>query len=134
MPVVAETYDGMLNDINGQHVKAEHVVGALDGAMSGPVPEGNVGGGTGMIAYEFKAGTGTASRRVRVGGEVYTVGALVQANHGLRPWLSVLGVPVGRYLTQDRLRERETGSIIAVLATDAPLSAGDRLDYRGAGN
>ena len=123
MPVVAETYDGTLNDINGQHVRAEHVAAALDAALSGPVPEGNVGGGTGMIAYEFKAGTGTASRRVRIGGEVYTVGVLVQANHGVRPWLSILGVPVGRYLTQDRLRQRETGSIVAILATDAPLSA-----------
>jgi D-aminopeptidase len=123
MPVVAETYDGTLNDINGQHVKTEHVVAALDGARPGPVPEGNVGGGTGMIAYEFKAGTGTASRRVSIGDRLYTIGALVQANHGLRPWLSILGVPVGRCLTQDRLRERETGSIIAILATDAPLSA-----------
>ena len=123
MPVVAETFDGTLNDINGQHVKAEHVIAALDGATSGPVPEGNVGGGTGMIAYEFKAGTGTASRQVGIGEEVYTVGALVQANHGLRPWLSILGVPVGRYLTDDRLRKREAGSIIVVLATYAPLSA-----------
>jgi D-aminopeptidase len=123
MPVVAETYDGTLNDINGRHVREEHVVAALDGAVSGPVPEGNVGGGTGMIAYEFKAGTGTASRRVRVGGADYTVGVLVQANHGLRPWLSVLGVPVGRHLAADRLREHEAGSIIAVVATDAPVSA-----------
>jgi D-aminopeptidase len=123
MPVVAETCDSTLNDINGLHVKAEHVVAALDGARSGPVPEGNVGGGTGMIAYEFKAGTGTASRRVRIGDAVYTVGVLVQANHGLRPWLNVLGVPVGRAITADRLREREAGSIIAVVATDAPLSA-----------
>ena len=123
MPVVAETYDGSLNDINGQHVRPEHVFAALDGAAGGPVAEGNTGGGTGMIAYEFKGGTGTASRQIGVGGATYTVGALVQANHGLRPWLSVLGVPVGRYLTADRLRKRETGSIIAVLATDAPLSA-----------
>jgi D-aminopeptidase len=123
MPVVAETYDGTLNDINGLHVEAHHVEAALESAAGGPVAEGNVGGGTGMIAYEFKAGTGTASRKVRVGGNVYTVGALVQANHGQRPWLSVLGVPVGRYLTQHRLREREAGSIIAVVATDAPLSA-----------
>jgi D-aminopeptidase len=123
MPVVAETCDSTLNDINGLHVKAEHVFAALDGADAGPVAEGNVGGGTGMIAYEFKAGTGTASRRVRIGDAMYTVGVLVQANHGLRPWLSVLGVPVGRHLTNDRLRERESGSIIAVVATDAPLSA-----------
>jgi len=123
MPVVAETCDSTLNDINGLHVKPEHVFAALDGAQSGPVPEGNVGGGTGMIAYEFKAGTGTASRRVRIGGADYTVGVLVQANHGLRPWLSVLGVPVGREMTADRLRDTEAGSIIAVVATDAPLSA-----------
>jgi len=123
MPVVAETYDGTLNDINGQHVTAEDVFAALEGAASGPVAEGNVGGGTGMIAYEYKGGTGTASRIVRIGGAAYTVGALVQANHGLRPWLTVLGVPVGRHLTAHRLREREAGSIIAVVATDAPLSA-----------
>ncbi len=123
MPVVAETFDGVLNDINGRHVREEHVVAALDGAAAGPVAEGNVGGGTGMIAYEFKAGTGTASRRVRVGGEEYTVGALVQANMGLRPWLSVLGVPVGRHLTADRMKRDEAGSIIAVVATDAPLGA-----------
>lgn len=121
MPVVAETYDGTLNDINGRHLREEHVLAALDGAVSGPVPEGNVGGGTGMIAYEFKAGTGTASRRVRVGGAEYTVGVLVQANMGRRPWLSVLGAPVGRYLTADRLRDGEPGSIIVVVATDAPL-------------
>jgi D-aminopeptidase len=123
MPVVAETYDGVLNDINGRHVREEHVVAALAGAASGPVPEGSVGGGTGMIAYEFKAGSGTASRRVKVVGEEYTVGVLVQANMGLRPWLSVLGVPVGKYLTGDRLKAQESGSIIVVVATDAPLSA-----------
>jgi D-aminopeptidase len=123
MPAVAETYDGTLNDINGRHLREEHVLAALDGAATGPVAEGNVGGGTGMIAYEFKAGTGTASRRVRVGDADYTVGVLVQANMGLRPWLSVLGVPVGRYLTADRLKDEEAGSIIVVVATDAPLSA-----------
>ncbi|HSF94978.1 MAG TPA: P1 family peptidase [Thermohalobaculum sp.] len=123
MPVVAETYDGVLNDINGRHVREEHVLAALDGAASGPVAEGNVGGGTGMIAYEFKAGTGTASRRVTVGGAEYMVGVLVQANMGIRPWLKLLGVPVGRYLTADRLKEDESGSIIAVVATDAPLGA-----------
>jgi D-aminopeptidase len=123
MPVVAETYDGILNDINGQHVTAEHARAALDGATAGPVPEGGVGGGAGMICYEYKGGTGTSSRRVTVGGEVYTVAALVQANHGLRPWLTVLGVPVGRHMQADRLMESEAGSIIVVLATDAPLSA-----------
>ena len=83
--------------------------------------EGNVGGGTGMIAYEFKAGTGTASRRVALGDEVCTVGVLVQANHGLRPWLNVCGVPVGAHLPEGRLWSGERGSIIVVVATDAPL-------------
>jgi D-aminopeptidase len=122
MPVVAETCDATLNDINGLHVTADHALEALAAARPGPVAEGAVGGGTGMIAYEFKAGTGTASRRVRIDGSTYTVGALVQANHGLRPWLSILGVPVGEFLTEDRLRQTESGSIIAVIVTDAPLS------------
>lgn len=123
MPVVAETYDGVLNDINGRHVTEAHARAALDAAAGGPVAEGGVGGGAGMICYEFKGGTGTSSRRVAIDGETFTVAALVQANHGLRPWLTVLGVPVGRELTEGRLLERETGSIIVVLATDAPLSA-----------
>ncbi len=122
MPVVAETYDGVLNDINGQHVRAEHVSAALEGAAGGTPAEGNVGGGTGMICYEFKGGTGTASRQVRLGGEGFTVGALVQANHGLRDWLTILGVPVGRALRDDLLFPRETGSIIVLLGTDAPLA------------
>jgi D-aminopeptidase len=117
MPVVAETYDGVLNDINGRHVTEADVRAALDGAASGPVPMGAVGGGTGMIAYEFKGGTGSASRRV--GG--FTLGALVQANHGRRDWLTVLGRRVGPLLGADRLLEREQGSIIVVLATDAPM-------------
>lgn len=121
LPVVGETYDGVLNDINAQALREEHVIAALDAAAPGPVAEGNVGGGAGMIAYEFKAGTGTASRRIRIGDEDYTVAALVQANHGLRDGLTVLGVPVGRVLRDDLLHERETGSIIAVVATDAPL-------------
>lgn len=122
MPVVAETYDGVLNDINGMHVTAGDAIAALDGAGTGAVAEGNVGGGTGMICYEFKGGTGTASRRIRVDGEGFTIGALVQANHGIRPWFTALGVPVGRYLTADRLMaHREQGSIIVVLGTDAPL-------------
>jgi D-aminopeptidase len=121
MPVVAETYDGVLNDINGRHVTEAHARAALDAAASGPVAEGGVGGGAGMICYEFKGGTGTASRRVTLDGETFTLGALVQANHGLRPWLTVLGVPVGREMTEGRLAERETGSIIVILATDAPL-------------
>ncbi len=122
MPVVAETYDGVLNDINGQHVAAEHAIAALNSAKPGPVEEGSTGGGNGMICYEFKGGTGTASRQVNLGAETYTVGALVQANHGIRPWLSVLGKPVGQVMTEGRLLEQETGSIIVILGTDAPLS------------
>lgn len=122
MPVIAETYDGVLNDINGRHVTEAHVRAALDGASGGVIAEGNVGGGTGMICYEFKGGTGTSSRQVEVGDERYTVAALVQANYGIRPWFTVLGVPVGQHLTDDRILEgREQGSIIVVLATDAPM-------------
>jgi D-aminopeptidase len=136
MPVVAETYDGVLNDINGQHVTAEHALAAIASARSGPVAEGNVGGGTGMIAYEFKGGTGSASRRLRVDGWDFALGALVQANHGIRPWLTVCGVPVGRELADDRLPgfDTERGSIICVLATDLPLSpsALERLARRAA--
>jgi L-aminopeptidase/D-esterase-like protein len=105
------------------HVEPHHAVAALEAAASGPVAEGSVGGGNGMIAYEFKGGTGTASRVVGIGGADYTIGALVQANHGIRPWLTVLGRPVGQDMTEGRLRERETGSIIVVVGTDAPLSA-----------
>lgn len=123
MPVVAETYDGVLNDINGQHVQTEHVLAAIDGAAGGIPAEGNVGGGTGMVCYEFKGGTGTSSRRVELGGETYTVGALVQANHGIRDWLTILGAPVGREMRNDLLRKKESGSIIVVIGTDAPLSA-----------
>ncbi len=122
MPIVAETYDGDLNDINGLHVKPEHAISALNNAASGPLEEGSVGGGTGMIAYEFKAGTGTASRKLDIEGTDYTVGVLVQANHGLRPWLNVLGVPVGEHLSHGRFRQKESGSIIVIVATDAPLS------------
>jgi D-aminopeptidase len=123
MPVVAETYDGLLNGINGQHVTTEHVLAALDGAASGPVAEGCTGG-TGMIAYEFKGGTGTSSRGVTIDGRPYMVGALVQANHGRRDWLTVCGVPVGRHLRQDMLEGRSTerGSIIVVIATDIPMA------------
>ena len=122
MPVVAETYDGVLNDINGQHVQAEHALAAIAGATGGVPAEGNVGGGAGMVCYEFKGGTGTSSRRVNLGGEDYTVGALVQANHGIREWLTILGVPLGRVMTEDLLKPRETGSVIVVIGTDAPLS------------
>lgn len=117
MPVVAETYDGILNDINGRHLKEDHVRAALDAATGGPVPEGPVGGGTGMITYEFKGGTGTASRKV---GE-YMVGVLLQANHGIRDWLTVFGTRVGHLLRDDLLMRREQGSIIVIIATDAPM-------------
>ena len=123
LPVVAETYDGFLNDINGFHVKEEHVFQALDGAKAGPVGEGSVGGGTGMVAHGFKGGIGTSSRILDEGRGGYTVGVLVQANHGLRSQFTVAGVPVGREIT-DLTRERgdeDTGSIIIVVATDAPL-------------
>ena len=122
MPIVAETYDGTLNDINALHVKPEHAIAALDAAATGPVAEGSVGGGNGMIAYDFKGGTGTASRRVEIGGATYTVAALVQANYGRRPWFTGLGVPVGREMPDGTIRDQETGSIIVILATDAPLS------------
>ena len=134
MPVIAETYDGVLNDINGQHVTEAHVLDALTSAGPGPVKEGNAGGGTGMICYEFKGGTGTSSRVVEIGGTPYTVGVLVQANHGIRDWLTVLGEPVGREMRDDLLMERETGSIIAIIATDAPLRPDQlqRVAKRGA--
>jgi D-aminopeptidase len=128
LPVVAETWDGHLNDINGFHVRPEHAVRALEQASGGPVAEGNVGGGTGMICHEFKCGIGTASRRVTVGAGTYTVGVLVQANYGLRDTLRIAGVPVGQELRNDRIYSdettppaAETGSIIIVVATDAPL-------------
>lgn len=134
LPVAAETYDGYLNDIAGFHVTEAHALAAIDGACGGPVAEGSVGGGTGMIAYEFKGGTGTSSRRVAVRGGAFTVGALVQANHGLRPWLTVCGVPVGERLDEGRVFDRERGSIIVILATDAPLlpSQLNRLARRAA--
>ena len=125
MPVIAETYDGVLNDINGRHVTEAHVVAALKGATGGPVAEGNVGGGTGMICYEFKGGTGTASRRVEIGDgadkRVGHVGVLVQANHGNREWLTILGVPVGQHMPEGRLLYKEQGSIIVTIGTDLPM-------------
>jgi L-aminopeptidase/D-esterase-like protein len=119
--VVAKTWDGWLNDTAGFHVKPEHVSAALDKAKAGPVAEGNVGGGTGMVCFEFKGGIGTASRKLsdRQGG--YTIGVLVQTNFGLRPQLRVAGVPVGEEIPQGAFRPRETGSIIIVVATDTPL-------------
>lgn len=122
MPVVAETYDGVLNNITQLAVSPEHALAALRSCRSGPVAEGSSGGGNGMIAYEFKGGTGTSSRLVEID-DTYTVAALVQANHGIRPWLNVLGHPIGQMMTENRLIDREMGSIIVVLATDAPLSS-----------
>jgi len=121
LPVVAETWDGYLNDINGFHVKEEHAFEALESARGGPVEEGNVGGGTGMICHEFKGGIGTASRQLDAEAGGYTVGVLVQCNYGLRHQLRIAGVPVGRELTEDLVWSQETGSIIIVIATDAPL-------------
>ena len=123
LPIVAETWDGFLNDINGFHIKPEHVAQALDQAASGPVAEGNVGGGTGMAAYHFKAGIGTSSRKFEINSAGYTVGVLVQANYGSRPSLTIAGVPVGREITDLMPKEvrDDTGSIIVVVATDAPL-------------
>ena len=123
MPVVAETYDGVLNDINALHVTPDHAKQAIRAAKGGPVEEGSSGGGNGMIAYEFKGGTGTASRVVRLGAVHYTLGVLVQANHGRRRLLNILGQPVGALQPEGAFRDKETGSIIVVVATDAPLSA-----------
>jgi L-aminopeptidase/D-esterase-like protein len=129
LPVVAETYDGELNDINGFHVTREHAFMSLDTATSGPVDEGNVGGGTGMACHQFKGGIGTASRRLSIDEQEYTMGVLVQANYGTRETLTIAGVPVGKEIT-DLMPEmhnpadsgnRELGSIIVVVATDAPL-------------
>lgn len=130
-PVVAETYDGFLNDIYGFHVKEEHVLEAINKASSGPIAEGNVGGGTGMTCLGFKGGTGTASRVVKILDSTYTIGALVQANFGAKFNLTISGVPVGQEL-RDTLnyemkkppisnRQEGDGSIIVVVATDAPL-------------
>jgi D-aminopeptidase len=122
LPVVAETYDGWLSEATSFPVTAEHALAALDGAVAGPIAEGNVGGGTGMICHEFKGGTGTASRLVQAAGETFTVGALVQANYGARDLLRIDGVPVGREIGADLVpSHRDAGSIIVVLATDAPL-------------
>jgi D-aminopeptidase len=120
LPVVGETWDGILNDINGLHVRPEHVRAAIADASSGPVAEGNVGSGTGMICHGFKGGIGTASRRLYE----WTVGVLVQANHGQRSQLRVDGAPVGRVITADAVPTpvwQGEGSIIGIVATDAPL-------------
>jgi D-aminopeptidase len=135
LPVVAETWDGWLNDINGFHVKPEDVLAAFASAKGGPVAEGNAGGGTGMVCYGFKGGTGTASRVLAKEEGAYTVGVLVQCNCGRRPQLTVAGVPVGREISEEvpyaalapspsppgSATEGDVGSIIIVIATDAPL-------------
>ena len=133
LPVVTETWDGYLNDINGMHVTREHVFEALDSASSGPVQEGAVGGGTGMTCHEFKGGIGTSSRLVPIGGEKYTVGTLVQTNYGARYHFLVKGVPVGEEIPTSEIPGREDlksptpefheGSIIIIIATNAPLLA-----------
>jgi D-aminopeptidase len=125
LPVVAETWDGWLNDINGFHVKPEHVAHALDTAHGGAIEEGSVGGGTGMVCYEFKGGNGTASRTIEMkdkAGAVrsFTVGVFLQANFGRRPQLTIVGVPIGKKIPGS-VYEKEAGSCIAVVATDAPL-------------
>jgi D-aminopeptidase len=144
LPVVAETFDGFLNDINGFHVKPQHVLSALDGAKGGPVQEGAVGGGTGMVCHGFKGGMGTASRKLDANSHGYTVGVLVQCNYGQRRELRVAGVPVGEEIpdltrciaspslrpnlprcsspsNDSDTRQDGAGSIIIVVATDAPL-------------
>jgi D-aminopeptidase len=139
-PVVGETWDGTLNDINGFHIKREHVFSVLGAATGGPVEEGSVGGGTGMICFEFKCGIGTSSRIVAAGGSEFTVGVLLQANFAAREWLRIAGVPVGRHMPDQLVLSRKngvavaTGSIIIVIATDAPLLPHqlDRVSKRAA--
>jgi L-aminopeptidase/D-esterase-like protein len=121
LPVVAETWDGELNDVNGFHVKREHVDEAIASARSGTVPEGSVGGGTGMICNGFKGGIGTSSRKGAEEAGGYTVGVLVQCNYGRRPDLRIAGVPVGREISGAGARNDDSGSIIVIVATDAPL-------------
>jgi L-aminopeptidase/D-esterase-like protein len=121
LPVAAETFDGDLNDINGFHVTDADVFAALDGATTGPLDMGNVGGGTGMITYDFKGGSASASRRAAIGEEEFTVGIFVQSNFGKRRDLTILGVPAGQHLLHGQLRGKDQGSIIVIVATDAPL-------------
>ena len=138
MPVVAETYDGLVNDICGLHIGEQHALKALHSARGGPVAEGNVGGGAGMATYEFKGGTGTSSRRFEIEGQTYTVGVLVQSNFGARHELSVLGVPVGRLMPENAVLSQlalpELGSIVVLIGTDVPLTPTQlaRLAKRGA--
>jgi D-aminopeptidase len=139
-PVVAECDDGRLNDIQGRHVSEAHVVAALNGATSGPVQEGTVGAGTGMVSYGFKGGIGTASRKLSDPEGGYTVGVLVNANHGRKPELTMVGVPVGRLYDASPAAAmtgqpgQSEGSIIIIVATDAPVDARqlNRLSKRAA--
>jgi len=131
LPVVAETWDGYLNDINGSHVQPSHAVRAIEAAAGGPLEEGSVGGGTGMNCYGFKGGSGTASRRVVYGPDQHTVGVFVQANFGSRRELTISGRPVGRLLsTENPMEDTDwyapagAGSVVALVATDAPLLPG----------
>jgi len=123
LPVAAETYDGELNDIDGGHVREEHVFAAIEAARGGRIEEGSVGGGTGMRCYQWKAGSGTASRIVRIGDDAYCVGAFAQANFGRRYMCTLGGIPVGREFTVAQAPQAtlESGSLIAIIATDAPL-------------
>ena len=121
LPVAGETYDGDLNDINGFHVTVEDVFQAIDSARPGPIDMGSLGGGTGMICYDYKGGSGSASRELELAGERYRLGVFVQANFGLRHELVVAGVPVGRQMPGGEVRGKPGGSIIAIAATDAPL-------------
>jgi D-aminopeptidase len=121
LPVVAETWDGWLNDINGFHVKPEDAFHALETSHGGPVEEGSVGGGTGMVCNQFKGGIGTSSRLLDAKDGGYTLGVLVQCNYGEREPLRIAGVPVGKEITEHKAYESDTGSIIIVIATDAPM-------------
>ena len=138
LPVIAETYDGLTNDICGLHITEKHVFEALESASGGPVAEGNVGGGAGMQTYEFKGGTGTSSRLINLQGSDYTVAALVQSNFGARHECKLCGVPVGKHITENaiitEMLGHEQGSIIVVIATDVPLLPNQlsRLAKRGA--
>ncbi len=125
LPVAAETYDGFLNDINGFHITKEHVFEAIESAITGPIEEGSIGGGTGMKCFGFKAGSGTASRLVEFNGKTYTIGSFVQANFGAREELTILGNNIGAGLIEPQMIQNSTNpelsSIIGIIATDAPL-------------
>ena len=127
LPVVTETYDGFLNHIRGFHIQPEHISHSLDSAKSGLLLEGNVGGGTGMICYDFKGGTGSSSRQVEIGSRTFTIGSLVQANHGSRHQLMIAGVPIGKEITElmphrpPPTQQTRNSSIVVIIATDLPL-------------